>query len=156
MSHARTKIIVIILSLIVIAAIAGCKKSEPARLMVEVEGEFFSDALLFIDGKQVGKLTKTLIRADGQMFIDDIYRVTLPPEHKDVPSQDQCSGALDSLEMRSGKYALLLQNEEGKSLQINATLKPGLNVIVYNADQHVIKLNDVKMNAAPGTTVNFP
>jgi hypothetical protein len=156
MSHVCTKTIILVLSLIVIAAIAGCKKPDPARLMVQVEGELFSDALLWIDGKQVGKLTKTLIKTDGQLFIDDVYRLTLPPGHKDIPSQDQCTGALDSLELKPGKYSILLQTEDGKSLQIDATLASGLNTITYDPDQQILKLNDAKMKAAPGSTVTFP
>ncbi len=156
MSRTRTKIILILLSLIVAAAIAGCKKPEPARLMVQVEGQLFSDALLWIDGKQVGKLTKTEINTDGQLFIDNKYTVTLPPGHKDIPSQDQCTGALDSLELKPGKYVILLQTEEGKSLQINARLVSGLNTMVYYSDQQVLKLNDAKTKAAPGSTVTLP
>ena len=156
MSHVRTKIIILVFGLIVIAAIAGCTKPEPARLMVLVQGELFSDALLWIDGKQVGKLTQTVIKTDGQLFIDDKYVVTLPPGHKDIPSQDQCTGALDSLELKTGKYIILLQTEDGKSLQIHATLASGLNTITYDPDQQIIKLNDAKMNAAPGSTVTLP
>jgi hypothetical protein len=156
MSHVRTKIIILVLSLIVVAAIAGCKKPEPAQLMVRVEGELLSDALLWIDGKQVGKLTQTVIKTDGQLFIDDKYIVTLPPGHKDIPSQDQCSGAFESLELKSGKCVILLQTEDGKSLQINATLVPGMNTIAYDADQQTVKLKDAKMKAAPGSTVTFP
>ena len=145
-----------ILSLAIILSMTGCKKPEPARLVVQVEGELFSDALLSINGKQVGKLTKTLIKADGQLFIDDAYTATLPPGHRDIPEQDQCSGTLDSLEIKSGTYTILLQTEDGKSLQINASLKPGLNIIDYNSDEQVLKGNDAKMKAAPGSTVTFP
>ena len=148
MSHMRI-IIFTILSLVIILSITGCKKPEPARLMVQVEGELFSDALLSVNGKQAGKLTKTLIKADGQLFIDDIYTVTLPPGHKDIPEQDQYSGALDSLEIKSGTHTVLLQTQDGRTIQINASLKSGLNVIVYNSDQQILKFNDAKMNAAP-------
>ncbi len=139
MSHMRI-IIFTILSLVIILSITGCKKPEPARLMVQVEGELFSDALLSVNGKQAGKLTKTLIKADGQLFIDDIYTVTLPPGHKDIPEQDQYSGALDSLEIKSGTHTVLLQTQDGRTIQINASLKSGLNVIVYNSDQQILKL----------------
>lgn len=124
--------------------------------MVHVEGEPFSDALLWIDGKQVGKLTKTVIKADGQLFVDDKYVVTLPPDHKDIPAEDQCTGTLDSLEVKPGEYVILLQNEEGQSLQINASLASGLNTIIYNADRQIVKLNDAKKKAVPGTTVKLP
>ena len=155
MSHMRIMIFGI-LSLVIILSITGCKKPEPARLMVQVEGELFSDAVLSVNGKQAGKLTKTLIKADGQLFIDDIYTVTLPPGHKDIPEQDQYSGALDSLEIKSGTHTVLLQTQDGRTIQINASLKPGLNVIVYNSDQQILKFNDARMNAAPGSTVTFP
>ena len=145
-----------VLTLAIILSMAGCKKPEPARLMVQVEGALFSNALLSIDGKQVGKLTKTLITANGKLFIDDIYTITLPPGHKDIPLQDQYSGNLDSLEVKSGKYTIILRTEDGRSLQINASLRSGLNVIVYNSDRQVLRLNDAKMNAAPDSTVTFP
>lgn len=156
MPRTHVKTLVFILPLFVILALAGCKKPDSARLMVQVEGELFSDALLWIDGKQVGKLTRTVIKTDGQLFIDDKYMVTLPPGHKDIPSQDQCTGVLDSLEMRPGKYVILLQTEDGKSLQVHATLASGLNTITYDPYQQILKLNDVKMKAAPGSTVTLP
>ena len=156
MPYTRTKILLFLLPLLVILALTGCKKPEPARLMVQVEGELFSDAILLIDGQQAGKLTKTVIKDDGKLFIDDVYRITLPPGHKDIPPQDQCTGALDSLEMKPGKYVILLKTEDGQSLQINATLAPGINAIIYNADQQILKLNDAKMKAAPGTIVTLP
>jgi hypothetical protein len=155
MSHMRI-IIFTILSLVIILSITGCKKPEPARLVVQVKGELFSDALLSVNGKQAGKLTKTLIKADGQLSIDDIYTVTLPPGHKDIPEQDQYSGALDSLEIKSGTHTVLLQTQDGRTIQINASLKSGLNVVVYSSDQQVLKFNDARMKAAPGSTVTFP
>ena len=136
--------------------INGCKKPEPARLMVQIEGELFSDAILSIDGKQVGKLTRTLIKTDGRLFIDNVYTVTLPPDHKDIPAEDQCTGALDSLEMKAGKYTILLKTEDGQTLQINATLVSGLNLIIYDVDGQILKLNNARTNAAPGSTVTLP
>ena len=156
MPHTRTKIFLILLPLFVILALTGCRKPEPARLMVQIEGELFSDALLWIDGRQVGKLTKTTIKTDGQLFMDDQYMVTLPPGHKDIPSQDQCTGTLDSLELKPGKYVLLLHAGDGQSLQLNATLASGINAITYDSVQQIVKLNDAKMKAAPGTTVTLP
>lgn len=156
MTHTRSKIFLFLLVLLMAASMAGCKKPEPARLMVQIEGELFSDAILSIDGKQVGKLTKTLIKTDGRLFIDDVYTVTLPPDHKDIPAEDQCTGALDSLEMKAGKYTILLRTENGQTVQVNATLVSGLNLIVYDVEGQMLRLNDSKTNAAPGSTVTLP
>lgn len=124
--------------------------------MVHVEGELFSDAFLSIDGKQIGKLTRTFINTDGELSIDGVPTVRLPPGHRDIPQQDQCSGTLDSLEIKSGSCMILLQTQDGKSLQIKASLKPGLNIINYNSDEQEIKWNNNKIKAAAGTTVTLP
>lgn len=157
MSRARLIVFgILALALVLSAAGLGCKKPEPARLMVQVEGELFSDAFLSINGKQTGKLTRTLIKADGQLSIDGAPTVKLPPGHRDIPQQDQYSGTLDSLEITSGTYMILLQTQDGKSLQIKASLKPGLNIVDYNSDEQIVKWNNQKISAAPGTTVTLP
>lgn len=144
------------LCLVTILFITGCKKPEPARLLVEVDGELFSDAVLLLDGIRAGKLIKTLIKGDGQLFIDDIYTVTLPPGHRDIPVEDQYTGTLDSLELKSGTHLILLQTEDGNSLQINASLKPGINIITYNSDEQLIKWNNTTIRAASDSTVTLP
>lgn len=156
MTRKRILIFLGILPLAILLSITGCKKPEPAWLLVNVAGESFSDALLLLNGKQVGKLTKTLIKTDGRLFIDDVYSVTLPPGHRDIPEQDRCFGALDSLEIKPGAHTVLLQTEDGRSLQMNATLKPGLNIIDYDSDEQIIKWNDNRIKAAPDSTVVLP
>jgi hypothetical protein len=134
----------------------GCKKPDPARVMVQVEGEAFSDALVFINGKQVGKLVRTFITTDGKLFIDDVYTITLPPGHQDIPEADKYTGALDSLQIKPGTYPIVLQTVDGRSLQINASLKPGMNIIDYHSDEQTIYWNNNKIKAAPGATTILP
>jgi hypothetical protein len=157
MSYSRA-IIFGVLSIAIALSLAGwgCKKPDPARIMVQIEGEAFSDALLFIDGKQVGKLVRTFITTDGKLFIDDIYTVTLPPGHKDIPAEDKYTGALDSLQIKPGTYQIVLQTVDGRSLQINASLKPGMNIIDYNSDEQTIYWNNNKIKTAPGSTATLP
>ncbi len=117
--------------------------------MVQVEGELFSDALLWIDGKQAGKLTKTVIKTDGQLFIDDKYTVTLPPDHKDIPSEDQCTGTLDSLEMKPG----ICHPPPDRGGEVICRSTPSLfrlNAISYDSGQQVLKLKQRKNEGRAG------
>lgn len=141
--------------LVVILSMAGCKKPEPARLMIHVEGELFSNALLFVDGNQVGKLTQTLIKPGGELFIDDVHTATLPADHKNIPDEDQYTGALDSLEIKSGTHTLLLQTDDGRSLEIKTALPPGMTIITYYADKHLLKCNQSSVEAGPGSVVTL-
>ncbi len=140
----------IVLSL---ASAQGCKKPEPARIIFAVEGELFSDALVFLDGNQAGKLTQTLITADGKLYIDGILNVTLPPGHRDIPEEDDYTGSLDSFELKPGEHIIMLQTDEGKTLRIKANVTPGRHLVTYLGDEQVLRWNDVKLQAAPGTTV---
>ncbi|MHB8110681.1 MAG: hypothetical protein ACYDHW_11690 [Syntrophorhabdaceae bacterium] len=138
-----------------IIPVAGCKKPEPARVMINVEGQLFSNAVILIDGKPAGKLIQTFLQTDGQLFIDGIYTVTLPPEHHDIPESDKYSGVLDSFRVEPGQHTILFQQDDGTALQVAAELLPGFNVFTYYADEQTLKWNNSKIPAAPGMTVRF-
>lgn len=132
---------------------AGCRKPEPARVILLVEGQLFSGALVIIDGKEAGKLTQTLIKPDGKLFIDGIYSVTLPPGHRDIPEEDDYEGTLDSLALKAGEHTILLETNDGKTLQITADIPPGRHLVTYLSDDGKLTWNNTKLDAAPGTTV---
>ncbi len=133
----------------------GCKKPEPARIIFTVQGELFSDASLVINGKPSGKLVQTLIKKDGKLYIDSIYNITLPPGHRDIPEEDAYTGTLDSLELISGDHTIMLLADDGKFLQIKASVLPGRQLVTYFSDEGVLKWNNEKIKAAPGETVNI-
>jgi hypothetical protein len=134
-------------------SLGGCRKPEPARLIVSVQGQLFSDALVIIDGKQTGKLTQTLIQPDGKLLIDRIYNVTLPPGHRDIPEKDNFEGTLDSLEVKTGQHVILLQADDGTTLQITADIPPGRHLVTYFSDEGKLTWNNIKLDAAPGSSV---
>jgi len=132
----------------------GCKKPDPARIILAVDGELFSDALVIIDGKQAGKLAQTLIKPDGSLYIDGILTAKLPPGHRDIPEKDDYRGTIDSLELKAGEHTILLQTEDGKTLQITASIPPGRHLVTYLSDEETLRWNNAKLQAAPGSSVN--
>jgi len=142
----------IILSLLLLQ---GCKKPEPARIIIVVEGQLFSDAMVLVDGKQAGKLVQTLITPEGKLYIDGIHTATLPPGHSDIPESDDYEGTLDSMEMKAGEHTILLQTEDGKTLQIKADISPGRHLVTYLSDEEKLTWNTTKLEAAPGSTVTI-
>ncbi len=150
----RRPVVLFLGILLVFLSTGGCKKPEPARIILVVEGEPFSDALVIIDGNQAGKLVQTLIKPDGRLFIDGIYNATLPPGPGDIPETDDFQGTIDSLELKAGEHTILLQAEEGKMLQIKADIPPGRHFVTYLSDEGKLTWNNTKVDAAPGTTVN--
>lgn len=135
--------------------IPGCKKPDPARIIFSIEGELFSDASVSIDGKPAGKFIQTLIKKDGKLYIDGIYNVTLPPGHRDIPEEDAYTGSLDSLQIQPGEHTFMLLSDDGKFLQIKVTVLPGHQLVTYFSDDGILKWDNQKVNAAPGTTVTI-
>jgi hypothetical protein len=152
------KLITIALCLGIVLSLSflqGCKKPEPARVTIVVEGQLFSDAMVLVDGKQAGKLVQTLITPEGKLYIDGIHTVTLPPGHSDIPERDDYEGTLDSMEMKAGEHTILLQTEDGKTLQIKADVPPGRHLVTYLSDEEKLTWNNTKLEAAPGSTVTI-
>ena len=134
--------------------LGGCKKPEPARIILAVDGQLFSDALVIIDGKQAGKLTQTLIKPDGSLYIDGILTAKLPPGHTDIPEENDYQGTIDSLEVKAGEHTILLQTEDGKTLEITASVPPGRHLVTYFSDEETLTWNNIKLKAAAGSSVN--
>ncbi len=135
-------------------SLGGCRKPEPARVILAVDGEMFSDALVIIDGKQAGKLTQTLIKPDGNLYIDGILTAKLPPGHGDIREKDDYQGTIDSLELMAGAHTILLQTEDGKTLQITARIPPGRHLVTYLSNEETLTWNSAKLKAPPGSSVN--
>lgn len=142
----------IILSLLFLQ---GCKKPETARIIIVVEGQLFSDAMVLVDGKQTGKLVQTLITPEGKLYIDGIHTATLPPGHSDIPESDEYEGTLDSMELKVGEHTILLQTDDGKNLEIKADIPPGRHLVTYLSDEEKLTWNNTKLEAVPGSTVTI-
>jgi len=134
--------------------LGGCKKPEPARIILAGDGQLFSDALVIVDGKQAGKLTQTLIKPDGSLYIDGILTAKLPPGHADIPEENDYQGTIDSLEVKAGEHTILLQTEDGKTLEITASVPPGRHLVTYFSDEETLTWNNIKLKAAAGSSVN--
>ena len=122
--------------------------------VLAVDGQLFSDALVIIDGKQAGKLTQTLIKPDGSLYIDGILTAKLPPGHADIPEENDYQGTIDSLEVKAGEHTILLQTEDGKTLEITASVPPGRHLVTYFSDEETLTWNNIKLKAAAGASVN--
>jgi hypothetical protein len=59
----------------------GCKKQETAKLTIVVEGRELSDAEVIVDEKPVGRLTQTIIRVDGKIFINGRLAAKMPNQN---------------------------------------------------------------------------
>ena len=133
----------------------GCKKPEPARIIITIEGELFSDADLSIDGKPAGSFTQTLIKTDGKLYINKIYTATLPPGHRDIPEEDAFTGAIDSIELIAGDHTIAFNTDGGKTLQIKVNVPPGRHLVTYFSDEEKLRWNDTEIKAAQGSTVTI-
>jgi len=57
-----------ILAGVVLIFAGGCKRPEPAKIIMNIDGKAFSDASILIDGKPVGRLTQTVITSDKDLY----------------------------------------------------------------------------------------
>jgi hypothetical protein len=155
----KTRAFVIMLGILagaILVVTGGCKsKQEPAKITICAEGQDFSDAEIAIDGKAVGRLTQTMIRSNGNLYIDGKLIVRLAPDSPQRTDEDTYSGALDSVMLQPGHHTITLQTSEGKSLQIAAVISSGYHLIIYSSENETIKWDNETANATPGTTVNI-
>jgi hypothetical protein len=136
----------------------GCrKKQEPAKLIITVEGQEFSDAIISIDGTQIGHLTQTLIKTDGELYIDGVLTTTLPPpeDEEEARQEDEYTGAMDSIILSPGDHTIDLTTPEGKNLLIKVSIKSGFHQLTYLSEENTIKWDDKSFTAGAGESITI-
>jgi hypothetical protein len=153
MVRSRTFFVVLaVLAGAVLMFMAGCRRSEPAKIVLNVDGKTFSDASILIDGKPAGRLTQTVITADREIYIDGVFSADLPPASQPAEG-DTYSGCADSIIVGAGEHAISLQAPDGVSLQIMAVVSPGYHLLTYSSDEKTLKWDGEKVAAEPGARV---
>jgi hypothetical protein len=159
MIKADKKRVIIILMIIAMHAVLimteGCKpKDKTACLTFNVEGEELSDAEVSIDNKPIGCLEQTVIKSNGELFINGQFSATLPPGSPLIGEEDIWSGVLDSVTLNTGTYTISLSSK-GKTLQINAFVSPGYHLMTYFPAEQKIKWDAEVVTAALGSPVTI-
>jgi len=155
MNMARSRIFPVALGIlagVILIFTGGCKRPEPAKIIINVDGKTFSDASILIDGKPAGRLTQTVITSDRKIYIDGVFSANLPPTGQSV-EEDTYSGCADSIIIGRGDHAITLQGSNGESLQILAAVSPGYHLLAYSSDAKTVKWDSEKVNAEPGAKV---
>ncbi|HVN96585.1 MAG TPA: hypothetical protein VMT62_09165 [Syntrophorhabdaceae bacterium] len=135
---------------------AGCRsKEEPVKITISVEGEEFSDAEMAIDGQSAGHFTQTLVKSNGELYIDGSLVTTLPPDSPQRTKEDTWSGSTDSITLKPGVHAIVLQTSEGKSLEITGTFSSGYHLITYFPDDGTLRCDGESIPATPGTPISI-
>ncbi|MBA4389524.1 MAG: hypothetical protein C0399_01120 [Syntrophus sp. (in: bacteria)] len=128
----------------------GCSKAkEPAKIILNIDGQEFSDAQIYIDGKSVGCFTQTVIKPNGELYIDGVLQATLPPRGTQ-PEEDTCSGALDSLILPPGNYTITYLSSAGKRLEFAVDIVSGYHLVTYFPEKETIKWDDESFKISPG------
>ena len=149
-----TIILCIVLAQAVLLFAEGCKsKEENAQITFNIEGQEFSDAVVSIDGKSVGRMEQTIIKTNGELYINGQFSATLPPGSSQIVQEDTCSGVLDSITLKTGDHTIVLSSSEGKNLQIKAVVSPGYHLVNYSPAQETIRWDNETIKAIPGTTI---
>ncbi len=156
----KGRVFVVILYFVLAQAVllltGGCKqKIETARVTFNVEGRELSDADVSIDGKSTGRMEQTIIKPNGELYLNGQLSATLPPGSPQIGKEDVCSGVLDSITLKPGDHDILLTSSEGKSLQIKAVVFPGYHLVTYSPARGTIKWDSETVNTTPGTTVSI-
>jgi hypothetical protein len=152
---AFTLILCIVLAQSVLLFTGGCKpKDNSARITFNVEGQEFSDAEISINGMSAGRMEQTIIKSNGELYINGKISATLPPGSPQIGKEDICSGVLDSITLKAGNHTISLSSE-GKSLQIAAVVSPGYHLVTYSSARETIKWDNETVKVIPGTTVTI-
>lgn len=141
-----------ILAGVVLIFAGGCKRPEPAKIIMNIDGKAFSDASILIDGKPVGRLTQTVITSDRKIYIDGVFSANLPPASEPVDG-DTYAGCADSIIVSAGDHTISLQAPDGESLQILAAVSPGFHLLTYSSDEKMLKWDGEKVAAEPGAKI---
>jgi len=136
----------------VIILFGGCKKQESARLTITVEGRELSDAHLFIDDKQVGSLTQTVILPDGKVYIDGKLAAKL---HRQDNSHapDTYTGCSDPIHLPSGKHIITLQKIEDQPLKIAVNIPSGYHLLTVLPEKGLVKWDNTSFQIGPSNSV---
>jgi hypothetical protein len=146
----------VVLAQAVLLFSGGCKpKNETARVTFNVEGQEFSDAEISIDGKSAGHMEQTIIKSNGDLYLNGQLSAALPPGSPQIGKEDTCSGVLDSIILKPGVHTILLSSSEGKHLQIEVVVSPGYHLVIYSPVKETIKWNSETVKATPGTTITM-
>ncbi|HEX2965438.1 MAG TPA: hypothetical protein VHO84_06615 [Syntrophorhabdaceae bacterium] len=135
----------------------GCrKKDQTAVLTFNVENEEFSEAEISIDGISLGRMEQTIIKTNGELYINGELTATLPPQSPQIGKEDTYSGVLDSVTTKSGRHAIVISITGGKRLDISADISPGYHLITFFPSDGTLKWDNQTVKAIPGTTVTIP
>jgi hypothetical protein len=132
----------------------GCKKQETAKLTIVIEGRELSDAEVIIDGKRAGRLTQTIIKADGKIFINGTLAAKMPNQNY-VREGDEYSGCSDTLDLTSGGHTITLQKKEIHPLQVVVNISPGHHLLTFLPEKDLLNWDNMSSQVGPGRTVTI-
>ena len=149
-------IIFCVAACVVLLFTGGCKpKDQTAHITFNMEGQEFSDAEISIDGKSVGLMEQTIIKSNGELYINGQLAATLPPGSPQIEKEDVYSGILDSIQLKSGKHTISLTAPKGGNIQITADVSPGFHLVTYSPEEETIKWGAEIVKATPGTPITI-
>ena len=138
----KRKLIIVFLYIfcgtLLIIHFTGCKKQESAKLTIAVEGRELSDAHLFIDDKQVGSLTQTIIAADGMVYVNGKFTARM---HNQDNNQglDIYAGCSDPIHLNAGKHTIILQKNKIQPLKVVVSVQPGYHLLTILPEKALVK-----------------
>ena len=132
----------------------GCKKQETAKLTIVVEGRELSDAEVIIDEKPVSRLTQTIIRADGKIFINGTLAAKMP-HRNNVREGDTYSGCSDTLDITSGKHTVTIRKRDAPPIQVVVNISPGHHLLTFLPEKDLVKWDNTSFQIGPGRTVTI-
>lgn len=148
----------VVVSLILCGAltifIGGCKQQGTAKLTIVVEGRELSDAEVITDGKPAGRLTQTIIRANGKIYIDGMLSATLP-DRDNIREGDNYSGCSGTLDLNLGKNTIKLQQKDVQPLQIIINISAGHHLLTVLPEKGLVKWNNTSFQVGPGRAVTI-
>jgi len=130
----------------------GCKKQEPAKLTITIEGKELSDAHVYVDEKYVGRLTQTIITADGEIYIDGKLAARLH-SHDSGHSTDAYTGCSDPILLASGKHTIVLQKSEAQPLKVVLKISSGYHLLTIIPEKGLVKWDQKTIQIDSSNTV---
>jgi hypothetical protein len=133
----------------------GCGRAkEPAKIILNIDGREFSDAQIYIDGRPAGRFTQTVIKPNGELFIDGVFQAKIPPRETQA-EEDVCSGTFDSLTLPLGNHTFAYLSSGGKRLEFAADIVSGYHLVTYLSEKESIKWGDESFQIAPGQSLTI-